>query len=99
MRIYASITLDMGAGLSAYGRGTANILACSLETVVAEKMHAVIDLAGQSSRSCHIPARKTPALLEQSESLITIRLNIGFMAIFIKAGARALTVPHSQCLT
>lgn len=49
MRIYASITLDMGAGLSAYGRGTANILACSLETVVAEKMHAVIDHAGQIS--------------------------------------------------
>lgn len=39
----------MGAGLSAYGRGTANILACSLETVVAEKMHAVIDHAGQIS--------------------------------------------------
>ncbi len=49
MRIYASIILDMGAGPSAYGRGTANILACSLETVVAEKMHAVIDLAGQIS--------------------------------------------------
>lgn len=49
MRIYASITLDMGAELSAYGRGTANILACSLETVVAEKMHAVIDHAGQIS--------------------------------------------------
>lgn len=49
MRIYASITLDMGAGLSAYGRGTASILACSLETVVAEKMHAVIDHAGQIS--------------------------------------------------
>lgn len=29
---------------------TANILAYSLETVVAEKMHAVIDLADQSSR-------------------------------------------------
>ena len=39
----------MGAGLSAYGRGTANIPACSLETVVAEKMHAVIDHAGQIS--------------------------------------------------
>lgn len=99
MRIYASIILDMGAGLSDYGRGTANILACSLETVVAEKMHAVIDLAGQNSRSCHIPARKTPALLEQSESLITIRLNIGFMAIFIKAGVRVLTESCSQCLT
>lgn len=49
MRIYASITLDMGARLSACGRGTANILACSLETVVAEKMHAVIDHAGQIS--------------------------------------------------
>ena len=49
MRIYASNTLDMGAGLSAYGRGTASILACSLETVVAEKMHAVIDHAGQIS--------------------------------------------------
>ena len=49
MRIYASNTLDMGAGLSAYGRGTANTLACSLETVVAEKMHAVIDHAGQIS--------------------------------------------------
>ena len=49
MRIYASVTLDMGAGLSAYGRGAANILACSLETVVAEKMHAVIDHAGQIS--------------------------------------------------
>lgn len=49
MRIYASIILDMGAGPSAYGRGTANILACSLETVVAEKMHAVIDHAGQIS--------------------------------------------------
>lgn len=49
MRIYASNTLDMGAGPSAYGRGTANILACSLETVVAEKMHAVIDHAGQIS--------------------------------------------------
>lgn len=39
----------MGAGLSAYGLGAANILACSLETVVAEKMHAVIDHAGQIS--------------------------------------------------
>lgn len=28
----------------------ANILACSLETVIAEKMHAIIDLADQSSR-------------------------------------------------
>lgn len=53
MRIYASNTLDMGAGLSAYGRGTANILACSLETVVAEKMHAVIDHAGQISEVSH----------------------------------------------
>ena len=43
----------MGAGLSAYGRGTANILACSLETVVAEKMHAVIDHAGQISEVSH----------------------------------------------
>lgn len=99
MRIYASITLDMGAGLSAYGRGTANILACPLETVVAEKMHAVIDHTGQNSRSCHIPARKTLALLEQSESLITIRLNIGSMAIFIKAGVRVLAESCSQCLT
>lgn len=48
-RLRSSIILDMGAGPSAYGRGTANILACSLETVVAEKMHTVIDLAGQIS--------------------------------------------------
>lgn len=52
-RIRSSIILDMGAGPSAYGRGTANILACSLETVVAEKMHTVIDLQAKSQKLSH----------------------------------------------
>lgn len=52
-RIRSSIILDMGAGPSAYGRGTANILACSLETVVRKRCTQSSTLQAKSQKLSH----------------------------------------------